>query len=294
MMRRHFAPFAVAMTLLMRPAAALPEPAAQDDLQLYATAVKTMRGLPEPPYLTFVVNVTSEGLRSVELRDNDGVGVLRVFSGRGGASGSWPVNYRERDDLASITNGPLSHLLTHSPVFIPTWTGAYEWFRFGLDGRPILVSATAQPSAALPQASASPATPNLAVIGSVTAVSPGAYRITAANPDTCPGSEQGRHLHLEPRDGDTKMHPLTDVTIDLASTRFCSVRFVLPLRGARGFSKLHFGNVNGYWMTTSDDADITGLLVKAKLHIRYDEIRFPNVLDEASIFTLTAAKKPGR
>lgn len=220
--------------------------------------------------------------------------MLRLFSGGTNAGGSWLASYRERDDLASIANGPLSHALTHSPVFIPTWTGVYEWFRFGFDGRPIPVNPTPQPSAALAQESAAPTDANLKVIGSVTAISPDAYRITAANLAVCTGGEQGRHLHLVPRNGDTKMHPLTDVTIDLASTRFCSIRFSLPLRGARGFSELHFGNVKGYWMTTSDDADMHGFFLHAELHIRYDEMRFPSVLDQDSVFTLTAAKEHGR
>lgn len=84
------------------------------------------------------------------------------------------------------------------------------------------------------------------------------------------------------------MHPLTDVTIDLATTRFCSVRFSLPLRGAYGYSELHFGDVQGYWMTTSDHADMRAILgtLHFELYITYDEMRFPKALDEGSIFTL--------
>ncbi|HEX3463122.1 MAG TPA: hypothetical protein VHS78_03580 [Candidatus Elarobacter sp.] len=246
-----------------------------------------MRGLPEPRYLTYVVNVTSKNLASVKLQVNDGVGVMRILAGNGTPSASWPASYRERDDLVSVAGGPLGHVLTHSPIFIPTWTGVYEWFRFGVDGRPIPVNPTT-PTAAPVQPSPASAVPQLSVIGTVTALSPSAYRITSANADPCPGGERGRHLHVEPRTGDRRMHPLTDVTIDLATTRFCSVRFWLPLRGSHGYSELHFGTVNGYWMITSDDADMRAILgsLHFELHVRYDDMRFPDALDEGALFTL--------
>ena len=197
-------------------------------------------------------------------------------------SRAWASSYRWRDDTASVVNGPPSHLLSHSPLFIPTWRGVFDWFRFGIDGRPFLPSQTPQTSTA--------SDANVKVIGTVKAISAGSYHITAANPALCPSGEQGRHLHLEPR-GDIRTHPLTDVTIDLASTRFCSMRFFLPLRGGRGFSELHFGTVNGYWMTTSDDADIhVGIGGgRAEFHVKYDEMRFPDTIDDA-VFASVEAK----
>src|ERR1700730_4636758 len=194
---------------------------------------------------------------------------------------AWASSDRWRDDTASVVNGPPSHLLSHSPLFIPTWRGVFDWFRFGIDGRPFLPSQTPQTSTA--------SDANVKVIGTVKAISAGSYPITAANPALCPSGEQGRHLHLEPR-GDIRTHPLTDVTIDLASTRFCSMRFFLPLRGGRGFSELHFGTVNGYWMTTSDDADIhVGIGGgRAEFHVKYDEMRFPDTIDHAVVPSVEA------
>ncbi|MDP9025223.1 MAG: hypothetical protein M3N13_07610, partial [Candidatus Eremiobacteraeota bacterium] len=118
-----------------------------------------------------------------------------------------------------------------------------------------------------------------------------AYRITAAHTALCPGGEQGRHLQLAPRNGDIWVHPLTDVVIDIAQTRFCSMRFHSPAVDGVSFAELHFGSVHGYWMTTSVDTDLRqyGQLgipgPRASWHFTYDELRFPDSLDD-TIFSL--------
>lgn len=45
-------------------------------------------------------------------------------------------------------------------------------------------------------------------------------------------------------------------------------------------------------MIASDDADMRALLgsLHFELHVTYDDMRFPNSLDEASLFTLDRAK----
>ena len=263
-----------------------PAPTANDE-QLYATTIATMRDLPEPPYLTFVVNVTLQGNVTTEVLSRHGVAVLRIWGakavaeGKGQKSGSWATSHRASDDLGSVANTPRSHLLAHSPLFNPTWTGAYDWLRYGIEARPLTPNSTPQPSAESEK--------NLKSIGYVQALGPSAYRITSANPARCPGGQDGRHLRLAARRGDVWVHPLTDVTIDLASTRFCSMRFHSPVNDAGGvsFAELHFGIVNGYWVTTNVDTDwrtfgqfgIGGR--RAEWHITYDEMRFPDKLDDA-------------
>src|ERR1700730_13151655 len=82
-MRRHFTILAIAAALLLFPSAGFGEPPAPDDQQLYANTVTTMRGLPEPPYLAFVTNATTKGLRSLVLKDDNGIGKVLIFSGNG-------------------------------------------------------------------------------------------------------------------------------------------------------------------------------------------------------------------
>jgi D-alanyl-D-alanine carboxypeptidase len=260
-----------------------PPPAANDG-DLYARAVATMRDLPEPRFLTFVFDVTLQGDISTTLLDRHGIAVFRIWTGpkcrpQGQPSGSWPTSHRASDDLSSIANTPQSHLLTHSALFNPTWTGAYDWLRFGIAGRPFGPRLSAQPSPA----------PNeqLKTIGTVTALAPSSYRISAANAALCPGGQRGRHLVLAARNGDVWIHPLTDVTIDLASTRFCGMRFHSPAEAGVSFAELHFGTVDGYWMTTSVDTDLRGFGQlgiggrRSSWHITYDDMRFPDALDDA-------------
>jgi hypothetical protein len=183
-----------------------------------------------------------------------------------------------------VANTPQTHLLATAALFNPTWAGAYDWLRFGINGRPQAL----KPS---PQASPAP-DQQLKTIGMVRALGPSSYRISAANLALCPGGQQGRHLQLTPRNGDIWVHPLTDVTIDLASTRFCSMRFHSPTKGTGiSFAELHFRTVNGYLVMTGVDSDFRGYRQfgigghRAEWHITYDEMRFPNTLDDA-IFNL--------
>jgi CubicO group peptidase (beta-lactamase class C family) len=264
-----------------------PPPTARDE-DLYARTVATMRDLPEPRFLTFTFNVTLQGDISTTLLDRHGIAVFRIWDGptckaHGQPSGSWATRHRASDDLSSVANTPQSHLLTRSALFNPTWTGAYDWLRFGKEGRPFGQRLSAQPSPA----------PNeqLKTIGMVTALGPSLYRIRAANAALCPGGQQGRHLVLAARNGNVWMHPLTDVTIDLAATRFCSMRFHNPAVGGISFAELHFGTVNGYWMTTRVDIDFRSFGQfgiggrRSSWHITYDDMRFPDALDDA-LFSL--------
>ncbi len=285
--RSKLSVIAIVAILFACPATSPAAAPAADDEKLYASTVATMRGLPEPPYLTFVTNVTLHGHVSTELLDRHGIAVFRIWTGkgpRGQPSGSWPTSHRASDDLGSIANTPQSHLLTRSGLFNPTWTGVYDWMRYGIKGPQF--RATPAP---VPQQSPGP-DEHLPVIGVVKALIPSAYRITAADARPCPGGEQGRHLQLAPRNGDIWGHPLTDVVIDVAQTRFCSMRFHSPMVDGVSFSELHFGSVHGYWMTTSIDSDFRqyGQLglpgPRSSCHFTYDELRFPDSLDD-SIFS---------
>ena len=149
--------------------------ASTPDEQLYAKTITTMRDLPEPPYLSFVVNVTSIGLRDMILLNRHGYAIFRVHSnGNEQPRASWPTSYRASDDLASVADTPQSHLLARAALFNPTWTGAYDWLRFGIEGRPFVPKSSPQPS--------TESDTQLKTIGYVKALGPIAYQISAANP----------------------------------------------------------------------------------------------------------------
>ena len=288
----NVATIAIAALLLAAPSAGFADTPTASDEQLYADTIATMRDLPEPPYLTFVTNVTLRGDITTELLSNHGVAVFRIWGGKGKAQGkgqssaSWPTSHRSSDDLGSVANTSQSHLLAYSPIFNPTWTGAYDWLRFGVKGPPRTPKSSPQPSTESDK--------HLKTIGYVKALGPSAYRISAANAALCPGGQEGRHLQLVARRGDVWVHPLTEVTIDLISRRFCSMLFHAPVNGGGGvsFAELHFGIVQGYWVTTKVDFEwrdygqfgIGGH--RSEWHVTYDEMRFPDTIDDA-LFTLT-------
>lgn len=288
--RSRLATIAIAAILLIVPWTALAGAPTVDDEKLYADTIATMRDLPEPPYVTFVFDVTLHGNISTIMLDRHGRAVFRIWTGNGSGwgqpSGSWAISHRASDDLGSVATTPHSHLLSRSPLFNPTWTGTYDWLRYGIEGRSPPNPAT-QPSAA----------PNeqLKVIGMVTVLGPSAYRISAADATLCPGGEPGRHLQLTPRNGDTRMHPLTDVVIDVTHTRFCSMRFHSPAQAGVSFAELHFGTVHGYWVTTSIDTDLRTFGQfgiggeRSSWHITYDDMRFPDALDDDGRFRLPDA-----
>ena len=281
-MRSRLATIAIAAVLLVVPSTTFAGTPTADDEKLYADTIATMRDLPEPPFVTFLFDVTLQGKISTALLDRHGRAVFRIWtdgaSGWGQPSGSWATSHRASDDLSSVANRPHSHLLSRSPVFNPTWTGAYDWLRYGIEGAPPPKPAP-QPSAASDE--------QLKVIGMVKALGPSSYRITAADPAVCPGGEPGRHLQLAARNGDIKMHPLADVVIEIAHTRFCTMRFHGPAVTGVAFAELHFGTVHGYWMTTSVDHEwrtfgqfgIGG--ERASWHVTYDDMRFPDALGDA-------------
>ncbi|HTD38197.1 MAG TPA: alpha/beta fold hydrolase [Candidatus Limnocylindrales bacterium] len=279
-MTSRLATIAIVAVLLVFPSLTFAGTPTADDEKLYADTIATMRDLPEPPFVTFLFDVTLQGKISTALLDRHGRAIFRIWTGGGTPwgqpSGSWATSHRASDDLSSIANRPHSHLLSRSPLFNPTWTGAYDWLRYGIEPPP---KPAPPPSAASDE--------QLKVIGMVKALGPSSYRISAAGPAVCPGGEPGRHLQLAARNGDIKMHPLADVVIEIAHTRFCSMRFHAPAVEGVSFAELHFGAVHGYWMTTSIDMNWHGFGQfgiggeRASWHVTYDGMRFPDALDDA-------------
>jgi hypothetical protein len=287
MHRYSLALLAVGVVLAF-PALVCADAPTEADRQLYSESVGTMRALPEPTYAAFIARATWRGLSDITVIDDHGRAKLLIsWGGRSEPSSSWNTSYRTSDNTSSIASGPQNHLLSHSPLFSPTWTSVYDLIRFGFNGRP-------KPADPGPQATAS-SNPSLKVIGVSSAIGSSFYTITSANAAKCTGGTDGRHLRLQPR-GDPSIYPLTDITIDLASMRFCSVRFRLKFSDAddvestTGFAELHFGPIGEYWMATSDDADIVITSVRSEVqratwHFTYDHVQFPDTLDDA-LFTL--------
>ncbi len=82
-MRSKLSVIAIVAILFACPATSSAGAPTADDAKLYASTVATTRGLPEPPYLTFVANVTLHGNVSTTLLDRHGIAVFRIWIGKG-------------------------------------------------------------------------------------------------------------------------------------------------------------------------------------------------------------------
>jgi hypothetical protein len=245
-----FRTLTIAVALALTRASAGADPLAP--AAAYAQALGVMGALVQSPFATFTASVTATGA-GVALSEDTGVAALSVGFGKGyKPAASWQVNLRSADGKALIHDAAGTTLVTRSQLFKPTWQGAYQWARYGF-GHPPIAAPQAVPLA-------SPAPDDVAenVIGRTTAIAPGAYRIEDGDPQPCPNAAPGRHLHLTALI-DPATHPLTDIIIENAGGRICTMRFNLA-RGSTfsltGTFDLDFDERGGYWVVVNGSAHV--------------------------------------
>lgn len=241
-----------ALLFLPRPTAAKGAPSARS---YYEASVRAMSAVKAPKAITFREAVTTTNISLYV--SNDARGNLVFGLGLGGINGTdfWDVVGYPLDGESNISLEK-QHFVskTPSPLFDPTWNGAYRWLRYGILG--VQPPTRASASRALPSKHRS--TSN--VIATVMAIGSSFYDVTDAGASACPGSNDAGHaLHLIARD-DPTMHPLTDVIVDVKTHRFCSMRFALRGRsgffGATGYIELHFAKLDGYWLVHDGVVDV--------------------------------------
>ncbi len=227
--------------------------AAQSDSpsETYVRALQTMQSLPQPQFVTYRSHFSAPAMR-LYLAPWNGYATLYLSIRSDQASlVSWQTSYTGAANRIVLQTPYGQRLIAISPLFNPTWRGAYDWLRFGLQGE----SPAAQPGLPQPQS----ANGGLKTIAAVTAVSPGAYDIQDEGPQQCPDGSSGTHLHLVARALPSE-HPLTDVVVENDSSRFCSMRFSIGSAGLvytmSGFIELHFGGVGKYWLVTNGAGDV--------------------------------------
>jgi hypothetical protein len=222
-----------------------------DDLspsQLYVRALSVMQSLPEPPFVTYRSQFSSPAMR-IDLAPDRGYASLYLLINDLESTLSVQASYRSAERRVVLSEPGGQELVALSPIFNPTWTGAYQWVRYGLQGAPA-------PVAPSPQASAPPGLETIAVVN---ALSPGAYDVDDAGAQNCPSGSAGDHLRLRAR-FDPDNHPLTDVVIEDDSSRFCVMRFGVGSSGTMytltGYIELHFARVANYWLVTDGDGKV--------------------------------------
>jgi hypothetical protein len=263
----------------------------QDASSIYVNALDTMKSLTQPAYIAFATSVSSSGMGFTLDSDSKHETVFGIGFGRGFShQTTWQTVYRAEDDRVVVTadKGERSHAT--SPLFNPTWYGAYDWLRYGLDG---------PPSAGVPQQSPSPTAsimptpavskPSDRVLGLIQAIGVTNYRIDDRGSTSCPDGTPGHRLHLTAyRDPDT--HPLTDVIVEESTNRFCMMHFNYGGKGVTSFTggfELDFGDSGGFWVVKQGSATffirMFGIAAqKTVLTFTYPQMTYPAQIDPSA------------
>ena len=253
--------------------------------EFYRAALAQMQRVTEPSFVSYRTTVPSGHTSVVVRTDRDGYAKVSIRASTAiEPERTWEVYYRGADGAASIALPDQPHAITTIPLFDPTWRGAFRWMRRGILGT----------QAEQPAQAAAPQVPDVTgtappVIAVVRAFGTSYYDVVDAGPLPCTDGRPGRHLHLIAR-SDPVEHPLTDVVVDLASMRFCTMRFHQTVKSGmnNGFFDidLHFADTGGYYLIT--DGRVTGglrlfLLAAFRLDttFAYDRIQLPASLPAA-------------
>lgn len=247
----------------------------------YATALERMKALPEPAGATYDAHIQTSGSRFLLTTDGKGRAqvALVVGSGAGVARGSWRIAQRPDDANTSIQLENGKHGLTDVPLFNATWNGAYDFMRYGFEGRESSHGGASFDT--VPSAS-----PH--VIAIVKAIGTGYYRVSDDGSGTCANGDPAHSLRLTARN-DPERHPLTNATIDTKTGLICTLRFAFRSTGglsASGYTELHFSQFGPYQMISDEKLDINVRLIGIAAHrlgmtVAYDAIEFPSVLPDA-------------
>jgi hypothetical protein len=241
----------------------------------YLAAVRAMRDLPQPRYLTYDMHGEGDGL-DVGLTVIRHLVWLAIRSGSGSAS--WQLRHRTDDYATEIVDDTGRRYVTQRSFFDPTWYGAYRALRDGmLDYQDVEKPLSMQATPAAQQS------PDLRTIAVVNVIGTSIYRVEDAGPAACSDGAPGHRIHLISRDRNPK-HQLDDVIVELSSMRFCMIRYrVRDAFGFNGFVEQRYGDVGGYWLQTGGTLDGTQRAFGIAVHggiwrYRLTNVEFPRSL----------------
>lgn len=258
--------------------------------ELYVKAIATMESLKQPAFVTYRLESKSDGLKA-ELSKT-----CHPCLSPGNNVDRWAMWHRTFDYTTAIldqSNG--LRYVTNNASMDPTWYGTARALHTGMFHR-INSYAIPNPSAPpiAPRATPTPDTA-LKTISVMSVIGPGIYNVEDRGDAPCPNGDPGRALHLWSHTRN-QGHQLSDVIVDLQSTRFCMMRFGMNAAGALGGSgieELHFSDVGGYWMITDGfvDGTLRFLGIRAahgRWYYRLVDMQFPESLPDDT-FTATSA-----
>lgn len=258
------------------PPVAATEPSAQ---AFYATAVATMDRVLQPPYVTYELQGQSNNNVHVGLQTVGGK-VWLQFKGSSGPT-DWSVKHRTQDYESEVVDASDygARYVSARPFFDPTWFGAFRALRDGMVGyqnpdpqRDALTIAEPTP----------PPNDSLHTIAAVSVIGPSIYAVQDRGAATCPNGDPGHALHLVARRRDPR-DQLSDVTVDLKSMRFCTIRFRWNTLLSTLLVEQHYADVSGYWIVTDGSLEGSSHLLGLKIghfiwNYRLNNMTFPREL----------------
>jgi hypothetical protein len=255
----------------------------------YVQAIAAMSDVPQPPYVTYRMEGSAEGLQ-VGLTTISGQVWLNIRAGS--TSDRWTLRHRTYDyqsEIVSLSDG--RRYVSQRSFFDPTWYGAYRALRLGMLYSQDPAEPRPSPGAATPAPD-----PTLKTIGAIKVMGPAIYDIDDRGATVCPNGDPGRAMHLTSRTRDPQ-HQLSDVIVELRSMRFCTMRFgTAAALGFHGIVEQHYGDVGGYWMQTDGILDGTLRVFGVSTHhgvwrYRLLEMQFPSSLPPET-FAATPSEMP--
>jgi hypothetical protein len=246
---------------------------------MYAQAIRTMEHLPQPTYVAYRLESTSDGLE-IGLRADEQRQVW--LTNRGGSTPqAWELRHRTFDyETAIVDNADGKRYLTARSFFDPTWYGAVRALGQGMFN--------SQDPAPPRDADATSIAPATAVIGTVAVMGPSIYTVRDVGPASCPDDTPGRAMHLTPRTAKPQ-YQLTDVVVATASLRFCMMRFSAAGAASNivaGIYEQHYAEIDGYWIVTDGllSGSWPGRLFErphGTWRFRYRDVSFPPSIPDA-------------
>jgi hypothetical protein len=248
----------------------------------YASAVDSMRALPQPQYLTYTIEGSGDNL-SIALRVMRHLVWLEMITGPARFSSEWAIRHRTEDYASEITDYDGRRLVSTRAFFDPTWYGGFRALRDGM----LMYQQTDAPVSAYATPTPGPS-PDLRTIAVVSVIGSGVYRVVDEGPATCTNGDPGHGLHLVSREPDPR-HQLTDVVVNLRNMHFCTMRFNVRESGFSGSVEQHYGSVGGYWLQTDGVIETgvrtLGIMVGHGVwNYRLTQMRFPRSIPADAFF----------
>ncbi len=258
-----------------------PPPPATTPVRYYLAALARMKETREPKFALYHASIDVQNGTVFARRMPNGVLYLRIanqYDGPTHAEFSIFTSSGNPTYAAKPQGYPVA--ATRLSLLNATWSGLYDWIRYGFEGDPS--TGTPPPASALAARAAS----KLRIISIVSSFGLAYYNVADGGERRCANGDRGREMILSPL-GDEYAHPLRGATIDEDTGLFCTMHFIAPVVAGPAFGAagadvtVHLAQFQGYYLAQDERIDIVGEAREGQVDrvvsiIRFDRFSFPD------------------